>query len=150
MSQSKPVLMTTISGTGPLMGLDLTTVSAATMLPIVQAAQRVIDEWNSVNITTEYLGAQQAMEDLVKASSALDKLFVPIIPGEPTTGRMDLMNQDTYPVIREGDVRRLKLDELTAVELEAVFRWLDFHSLVAAGHAEVVRDRAAQLASAVA
>lgn len=145
---TNPVVITSISGTGPLMALDLATVSAASMLPIVQAAMRVAYEWDNANINTpEFECAEDALTKLSEAANALDALLMPLIPGAPYTSRGDLMTTDTYPIIRSGEVHQIKADDLTPIELEAVHRWLSFHARVTENHAEVIKQRMAKLAS---
>lgn len=148
MHATKPIVITTISGTGPLMALDLNTAPAAVLLPIVQAAMRVADEWDNANIPTpEYEGAEDALTELSKTVTALSDLLVPTIPGTPYTTRGDLMDQDSYPVIRNGQVEQLKAADLTPLELTAVHRWLEFHAQVSAHHAESIKQRINEIAN---
>ncbi len=147
MHATKPIVITTISGTGPLMALDLNTAPAAVLLPIVQAAMRVADEWDNANIPTpEYEGAEDALTELSKTVTALSDLLVTTIPGTPYTTRGDLMDQDTYPIIRNGQVERVKVTELTPLELSAVHHWLQFHAKVSANHADSIKQRINELA----
>lgn len=147
MSTTKPTVITTISGTGPLMALDLNTAPTTVILPIVQAAMRVADEWNNANIPTpEYESAEEALTNLSETVTALGDLLVPTIPGAPYTTRGDLMDQDSYPVIRNGQVKQIKAADLTSLELEAVRRWLEFHARISAHHAESIKQRINELA----
>ena len=147
MHATKPIVITTISGTGPLMALDLNTAPAAVLLPIVQAAMRVADEWDNANIPTpEYEGAEDALTELSKTVTALSDLLVTTIPGTPYTTRGDLMDQDTYPIIRNGQVEQLKAADLTPLELEAVRHWLEFHAHISAHHAEFIKQRISEFA----
>lgn len=147
MPATKPVVITTISGTGPLMALDLNTAPAAVLLPIVQAAMRVADEWDNANIPTpEYEGAEDALTELSKTVTALGELLVPTIPGAPYTTRGDLMDQDTYPIIRNGQVEQVKVTDLTPLELSAVHHWLQFHAKVSGNHADSIKQRINELA----
>lgn len=144
----KPIIITSISGTGPLMALDLNTVPLTVILPIVQAAMRVADEWDSTNIPTpEFEGAEEALTELSKTVTALDALLVPTIPGAPHTTRDDLMAQDAYAVIRNGCVEHLGMADLTPLELTAVHRWLEFHKHVAGNHADAIKQRMDELSS---
>ena len=147
MSTTKPTVITAISGTGPLMALDLNTAPITVILPIVQAAMRVADEWDNANIEKpEGEGAEEALTKLSETVAALGDLFVPTIPGTPYTTRGDLMDQDTYPIIRNGQVEQLKASDLTPLELSAVHRWLQFHAQVSANHAESIKQRINELA----
>ena len=147
MPTTKPIVITTISGTGPLMALDLSTAPITVILPIVQAAMRVADEWNNTNIPEpECEGAEDALTKLSETVNALNDLFVPTIPGAPYTTRGDLMDQDTYPIIRNGQVERVKVTELTPLELSAVHHWLQFHAKVSANHADSIKQRINELA----
>ena len=143
---TKPSVITSSCGTGPLMALDLATVPASTMIPLVQAAMRVVDEWNNANIATEYLGAEQALEELTSASDAINELLIPVVPGAPYTTRGDLMDQDSYPVIRNGQVEQIKAADLMPLELEAVRHWLEFHAHISAHHAEFIKQRISEFA----
>ncbi|WP_311221366.1 MULTISPECIES: hypothetical protein [unclassified Acidovorax] len=148
MPTSQPTVITSISGTGPLMALDLTTAPLPVILPIVQAAMRVAAEWESANIPTpECEGAEEALTELSKTVTALDDLLEPIIPGAPHTTRDDLVEQDAYAVIRNGRVEHLGLADLTRLELTAVHSWLEFHKHVAGNHADAIKQRMDELAS---
>ncbi len=147
MPATKPIVITAIIGTGPLMALDLNTVPAAVLLPIVQAAMRVADEWDNANIPTpEYEGAEDALTELSKTVTALGDLLAPTIPGAPYTTRGDLMDQDTYPIIRNGQVEQVTMTDLTPLELSAVHHWLQFHAKVSANHADSIKQRINELA----
>lgn len=147
MPATKPIVITTISGTGPLMALDLNTAPITVILPIVQAAMRVADEWNNANIPEPASeGAEDALTELSETVSALDDLFVPTIPGAPYTKRGDLMNQDAYLIIRNGQVEQVKVTDLTPQELSAVHHWLQFHAKVSANHADSLKQRINELA----
>lgn len=148
-NQATSSVLTTICGTGPLMVLDLAAVPVAAMLPIVKAALRVAEEWDAANIgTPEYEGAEEALTSLSDAANALDELFTPIIPGGPHVNRVDLMCIDTYPIIRNGQVEQVKVEDLTSLEMEAVHRWLSFHASVTAHNAEALRLRQQEITSA--
>lgn len=147
MPTTKSTILTAISGDGPLMALDLAAVPAATLVPVVRAAMRVVDEWNNCHIDTDSEGAEEALQALTKESEAIDALLSPIIPGGHNVGRMALMEVDSYPVIRNGEVVRIKSKDLTALELEAVHSWLHFHASVATNHSELIQQRMAELAS---
>lgn len=137
----KPSIITSICGDGPCKALDLATAPKSAMIPLVQAAMRVVDEWNNGNIGTEYLGADEALDALTTASDAIYCLLVPVIPGGHQASRMDLMVTDDYPVIRKGTLARVKPEEMTPLELEAVRSWLHFHASVTLGHAEAIKQR---------
>lgn len=146
-TNTKPSIITSISGDGPCKALDLATVPAQLMRTIAQAAMRVAEEWNNCNISTEYLGAETALNDLVAASDAIENLLTPVIPGGQSAGRIHLMVVDDYPVIRDGQVVRVKPGDLSALELEALQSWLHYHASVTAHHAEAIKQRVDNLTS---
>jgi hypothetical protein len=140
-STAPSFLITSISGTGPLMALDLATAPAAALLPLAQAALHIASEWGNDNITAQHGSAEDALSLISDAMNTLNDLLVPVIPGAPYTTRGDLMDQDTYPIVRNGEVHQVKAADLTPLELVAVHRWLEFHVRVMTNHAEAIKQR---------
>lgn len=149
MSTLTSPIITAISGDGPCKAVDLSFVPLAVLVPVIRVAMDVVREWNNGNINAEFEGAEEAMTDLAKVTDAVEDLLVPIIPGGSQITRMDLMAADTYPVIRDGAVQRVKPANLTALEKEAVQDWLNFHGSIAKNAAANLKEHGHQLGADV-
>ena len=75
MPTTKPIVITSISGTGPMMALDVSTVPEALQLRIVQAAIHacVYIGNGEIEADGECTVADEALDDLVTAVDALDE-----------------------------------------------------------------------------
>lgn len=134
-------VLTHIIGSGPLMVLDINAVQATALMPLIQAALRVADEWENLNISVEHEEIEKVLDTLSEASNSLNEMFAPIIPGTPYSSRGHLMGTDTYPIIRNGQVEQVKAEDLNPLELMAVHRWLQFHAFTADHHSKMIQAR---------
>ena len=141
MPESTPSIITSIGANGLTNAVNLSSLPAETLLPIVNAALWVATEWDNLNIESKSEGGEQAMDALAKATGALDALMQPILPGACAMSAIDLMQQDTYSIYRDGVLVKVPAAELTAFELEVLQRWLTFHAQVISNHAEAVQER---------
>lgn len=145
MPESTPSIITSIGANGLTNAVNLSSLPAETLLPIVNAALWVATEWDNLNIESKSEGGEQAMDALAKATGALDALMQPILPGACAMSAIDLMQQDTYSIYRDGVLVKVPATELTDFELQVVQRWLAFHALVIGNHAEAIGERLARL-----
>lgn len=143
MSTAPTNIITSVCGAGPLLALDLMAIPQDALLNIVHAALLAEAHWADGNIEATSESAEDAMNGLSKACTALDELLMPIIPGAPYTSRGDLMCQDSYPIIRNGVVVQVAANDLTPLELEAVRAWLAFHAGIARNHEQAIQERIA-------
>lgn len=141
MPESTASIITSIGANGRTNAVNLSSLPAETLLPIVNAALWVATEWDNLNIESKSEGGEQAMDALAKATGALDALMQPVIPSACAMSAIDLMQQDTYSIYRDGVPEKVPAAELTAFELKVVQRWLSFHALVIGNHAEAIKDR---------
>lgn len=136
---TKPII-TTISGDGPCKAVDLNAVPLSVLIPVIRTAMDVVHHWNNCDINAECSNSKEAMDALAAATEEIDALAVQVIPGGAQITRMDLMSADTYPIIRDGAVHRVKPADLTPLEMEALQDWLNFHGNVAKNAAENLKQ----------
>lgn len=139
MPTTKPIVITSISGTGPMMALDVSTVPEALKLRIVQAAIHacVYIGNGEIEADGECTVADEALDDLVTAVDALDELHQPVIPGSPYMTIGDTVSgNNTYPIIRDGLVVQMHRADLTPFEKLVVESWLRMRGMTALNHAD--------------
>jgi hypothetical protein len=141
MPESAPSIITSIGANGRTTAVNLSALTAETLLPIVNAALWAATEWDNLNIEGKSESGEQAMDTLAKATGALDALMQPVLPGACAMSAIDLMQQDTYSIYRDGVLVQVPSAELTAFELKVLQRWLAFHALVIGNHAEAIGER---------
>lgn len=141
MPESTPSIITSIGANGLTKAVNLSALTTETLLPIVNAALWVATEWDNLNIESKSEGGEQAMGALEKAAGALDALMQPVLPGSSAMSAIDLMQQDTYSIYRDGVLVQVPSAELTDFELKVVRLWLTFHALVISNHADALQVR---------
>ena len=141
MQAANPAVITSICGNGPVKVLDVATVPSVALLPVVGAAIQVVNAWGGAEIETDSSNAKASLDELAQAIDALEAYSRPVIPGAPYTVSGNLIGVDAFPVLRAGKVEQVKTEDLTAIELEAVQRWLRFHADATARRAEEIRQR---------
>lgn len=149
MSDPTNPIITAISGDGPCKALDLSALPLAVLIPIVRIAMDVVDEWNNGNISTQCEHTEQSMDKLTSEVESLYAQLQPIIPGGTQITRMDLMSTDSYPIIRDGAVHRVKPADLIPLEMKALQDWLAFHGSIAKNAAENLKQYGHQLGADV-
>lgn len=141
MPESTPSIVTSIGANGRTDAVNLSALAAETLLPIVNAAMWAATEWDNLNIGSKSDSGEQAMNALAKATGELDALMVPVIPGGSALSAIDLMQQDTYSIYRNGALVQVPAAELTNFELKVVQRWLTYHARVIINHADALQAR---------
>lgn len=129
-------ILTSQSGTGPVMALDITTVPEAVKLRIIHAAiYASIFIGNGEVDAGENKDAEGALDELSAAVNALDQLHQPAVPGADLfTGRL----QDAYPVIREGREMLVPREDMTLVEVEATLSRLRMEAAADLRHVDTL------------
>ncbi|BDE74094.1 pneumococcal-type histidine triad protein [Delftia lacustris] len=125
-----PTLLTSFTGDGPVMALDLATVPREVLERITARALCVDAAWEGATITTEYLGAKAALECLSFAANELDQHYHPVVPRArdlASHGIAFKAEGQNYPVIRGGEVVWVAKADLSPLELAAVRSWLQFN-----------------------
>lgn len=142
-----PILLTSFSGDGPVMALDLATVPREILERITARALNVEAEWQNGTITTEYLGGKAALECLSYAANELDQHFLPLVPRARDLASHGIAFEaegQAYPVIRSGELVWIDQAQLSPLELAAVRAWLQLNMAAATERSTIFRMRLEQ------
>ena len=142
-----PTLLTSFSGDGPVMALDLATVPRDILERLTARALNVEAEWQNGTITTEYLGGKAALECLSYAANELDQHFLPLVPRARDLAlhgaAFDAEGQ-TFPIVRDGEIVWIAQTQLSTLELAAVRAWLRLNMAAATEQSTIFRMRLEQ------
>lgn len=145
---SKSNVLTSITGDGPMMALDLGTIPTPVVEAIVATATVVMMDWDNLDlIATVGSAAPENMGRLATALKMLDSLFVETIPSRETIvncGYGSACDHLGYLVIRNDAPTFVPAQELTDVEKVATRRWLQHYAKRAKESAESFADRLAE------
>ena len=106
-------------GEGPVMALDIATIPDELKHRLIRVALHVNDLIGSgcIDAADDNKDASDAVDSLTEAAGEVVKLYAPVIPGTAPYTAEPL--QAEYPVIRDGQVITIPLDEMSDIEIEA-------------------------------
>lgn len=145
---TSPAVLTSISGDGPMMTLDLSKVPASAIGALVAAAKVVMLDWENVDlIATVGSPAPEDMNNLATALELLNGLYQETIPSRETIvncGYGSACDHLGYLVVRNDSPTFVPAQELTDLEKVATLRWLQHYTKRAKESAESFANRLAQ------
>ena len=143
-----PTVLTSISGDGPMMTLDLKNIPASAIEALVAAATVVALDWENADlISVEGSAATDDMERLSSAMKMLDGFYQETIPSRETIincGYGSACDPLGYLVVRNDSPTFVPAPELTELEKVATRRWLQHYAQRAKDNAESFTSRLAQ------
>ena len=138
MTQSRPCVITSYTGTGPMLALDLATAPRDLLVRIAHAALAAAAKWGDGDVTAQTTDAEKIFERLTAACDCLEPLHKPVVPSLEDLalcGVGGAIAHDAYPVIRDGVIKLVNPPELTPMEREALAQWLAVRATMAASTA---------------
>jgi len=148
MQTPSPAVLTSITGDGPMMTLDLAKVPASAIGALVAAATVVMLDWDNLDlIAVVGSAAANDMDNLTSALELLNGLYQETIPSREVIvncGYGSACDPLGYLVIRNDAPTFVPAQELTEVEKVATRRWLQHCAQRAQESAESFTGRLAQ------
>lgn len=145
---TSPAVLTSITGDGPMMTLDLAKVPASAIAALVAAATVVMLDWDNLDlIATVGSAAPDDMDALSSSLELLNGLYEETIPSRETIvncGYGSACDPLGYLVVRNGSSTFVPAQELTDVEKIATRRWLQHCAKRAQDSAESFTGRLIQ------
>ena len=133
-------VITTRTGDGPVMAVDLRTLPQEVTLSIVNAA---------IGVSTMFQGggmgslpddgpAEEVLVDLMVATKAIEPFMKPTVPGNHAVRSSELLH--SYPVLRHGEEVNVPVAEMTELEIEATILRIRSEELAAKDRIEALKS----------
>lgn len=131
-------IITTRTGDGPIMAIDLRTLPQEVMLSIVNAAIGVSTMFaaGGMEELPDDGPAEEALRELMTTTNAIAPFMKPTAPGINAIRSTELLH--SYPVIRHGDEVIVPVGEMTDLEIEATILRIRSEELAAKDRIETL------------
>ncbi|MFT3815236.1 MAG: hypothetical protein QM740_17960 [Acidovorax sp.] len=132
-------IVTTQTGSGPLMAIDLLTLPQDVALEIIQAALCVSFHYESSGLESvqEDSDADDALIRLAVATGKINQHMKPTVPGADLYGSH---HQQVYPVIRDGVPSTVPLASMSPLEIQVTIQRLRTNADSAKSNIKALED----------
>ena len=132
-------IITTRTGDGPVMAVDLRTLPQEVILSIVNAAVGVSTtfEGGGMGSLPDDSPAEEVLVELMVTTKAIEPFMKPTVPGIHAIRTSELLH--SYPVLRHGEEVNVPAAEMTDLEIEATILRIRSEELAAKDRIEALK-----------